>query len=270
MEFLIQCNLMNEKTLQQVQSAVAKYPHKYISVMPFSHEIVSNEPVEGNEYIPYGSTLMTRLSKELGWVGSSFDLDKFNYDEYLNHPDMLNSNVITVREAIDFLRTQDDDKLWFTRPSYDLKQYSGTVLSSKEIAEWFEDAVKYDSSNTYAMEYDTRVVLCEPVNIYAEWRYFIVNRKIVSGSMYRFKGQMHHERVLEVDVLNEAQEIADKWLPHDNCVMDLALVGEFNNPKVIEFNCINSSGFYDNDVAKIIDALWEYYTAVTPRATNAE
>jgi len=47
---------------------------------------------------------------------------------------------------------------------------------------------------------------------------------------------------------------ADKWLPNRNVVMDLALVD--NELKVIEFNCINCSGFYNHDVRKIFDALY--------------
>lgn len=35
--------------------------------------------------------------------------------------------------------------------------------------------------------------------------------------------------------------------------MDLALYD--NELKVIEFNCINASGFYDNDIRKIVDAI---------------
>ena len=38
--------------------------------------------------------------------------------------------------------------------------------------------------------------------------------------------------------------------------MDLALVKE--GLKVIEFNCINASGFYDHDVKAIMTSLYEY------------
>jgi hypothetical protein len=100
-------------------------------------------------------------------------------------------------------------------------------------------------------------VLCEPQNIKAEWRWFVVGGKVISGSMYRAHNQLRKMRVVEQDLINEAQLLADKWLPDECCVMDLALVGE--ELKVIEFNCINSSGFYDNDVNAIFEALWNYH-----------
>jgi hypothetical protein len=60
-------------------------------------------------------------------------------------------------------------------------------------------------------------------------------------------------------MIDEAQELANKWLPDQCCVMDLALVED--ELKVIEFNCINSSGFYDHDVDAIFKALWKYHTS---------
>lgn len=101
------------------------------------------------------------------------------------------------------------------------------------------------------------IVLDTPEEILAEWRYFIVGGKIISGSMYRHKGQMHQKAELDADVLTEAQKFANKWLPAPNCVMDLALTND--GVKVIEFNCLASSGFYDNDVKAIFKALWDYF-----------
>jgi hypothetical protein len=65
-------------------------------------------------------------------------------------------------------------------------------------------------------------------------------------------------RELDQKVIDEAQSFADKWLPDSCCVMDLALVDD--SLKVIEFNCINSSGFYNHDVSKIFKELYEFHT----------
>lgn len=263
MEFIVQHNLMNEASLLKVKEAVAPYPHRFVGVNPFSHEITSDEPLEGTNYIGYGSTLLTTLASKLGWKGMSFDLEQFNYRASLaNRDDMLNSNVITVREAIEFLNNQLVDMDYFTRPSADLKQYSGQVMMGSELVAWLEDAIQYDSSNSYGMSLDMDIVVCEPKPILMESRFFIVDRKVVSGSIYRHAGQLHQERIDPNSEMGiEAQQFADKWLPADNCVMDLALVDEGSERvvKVIEFNCINSSGFYDHDVPAIFNALWAYY-----------
>lgn len=252
---------MNEAQLAEVKGAVANYPHQFVGMIPFSREITTDEPLVGQDYIPYGSTLMTTVASQgLGWKGLFFDLDTFNYSAALhNRNDMLNNSVIRLDSAIRILDVaveQDPKRLYFTRPSHDLKQFSGQVIEAKECRDWFKDMLECGSSGSYKLEADTPVVLCFPQNIQAEWRWFIVGGKVISGSMYRAHGQLRKERAVEQALFDEAQKFADGWLPAPCCVMDLALVdGEI---KVIEFNCINSSGFYDNDIPAVFKALYEY------------
>jgi hypothetical protein len=259
MKFLIQWNLMNENSLQLVKNAVKDYPHEFIEVIPFSRDIVPKP--DGNDYIPYGSTLMTTIGLDYNWSGLHFDLSKFNYGAARkNRDDMLNSFFIeTLDNVITFLLSSPHylEIDWFIRPSEDLKQFSGQIMNGQEIVNFLTDAKECASSGSYHLSSDTMIVLDTPQEIQAEWRWFVVAGKIISGSMYRFKGQLHKARELDVDVINEAQTFADKWLPNNCCVMDLALVDD--KLKVIEFNCINASGFYDHDVDAIFKALWEYH-----------
>lgn len=261
MEFLIQHNLMNEEQLHQVKKAVEPYPHQFVGMIPFSHEITSDKPLIGQDYIPYGSTLMTTVASQgLGWKGLFFDLSRFNYEAALcARIDMLNNRVMTLKLAIrelDRVIQEDPTRLVFTRPSADLKQFSGQVIEAEKCRDWFVDMMECATSGTYKLDAGTKVVLCDPQPIKAEWRWFIVGGKVVSGSMYRAHNQLRKERVTEQAMIDEAQKFADDWLPSPCCVMDLALVGD--ELKVIEFNCINSSGFYDNDVNAIFKALYEY------------
>jgi len=256
-KFIVQFNLIQEEQLQKIKKAVEKYPHEYVSVIPFSHDIRADSPLEGTDFIPYGSTTMVAEACERKWKGVYFDVDKFNYQAALdNRDDMLNSGLYTIREAVKLLKAHPSDKVWFIRPSQDLKQFSGRVAETRVCKDYFEKALIGESSEVAKLTPDTMVVLCEPQNIDAEYRWFVVDRKVVSGSMYRHSGQLLRERITDEKQIAEAQTFADKWLPNDNCVMDLALVdGEV---KVIEFNNINGSGLYDNDAEAIFDALWGY------------
>jgi hypothetical protein len=261
MEFLIQHNLMAEDQLLKIKDAIKDYPHRYVGMIPFSHEMTCDTPIEGTDFIPYGSTLMTTVASQgLGWKGLFFDMDTFNYKAALqNRGDMLNDNVMPLDIAIrtlDIAVRQDPKRLYFTRPSHDLKQFSGQVIEAEECRDWFKDMLECATSGSYKLEADTPVVLCPPKNIQAEWRWFVVGGKVVSGSMYRAHGQLRKERVAEQALIDEAQSLADRWLPAPCCVMDLALVGD--DVKVVEFNCINSSGFYDNDIPAVFKALYEY------------
>lgn len=259
MKFIIQHNLMNEPQLNEVRKAVLPYPHTFVGVIPFSREITSDEELVGTEYIPYGSTLLTTLAVDKKWSGLYFDLTKMNYRNFINHrTDMLNYNVLPVEDACEYLRHVDPAVEIFTRPSEDLKQYSGQVMPAGEILVWFESMMAAVGGGSYYMDPKTEVVLSRPQEISAEWRWFIVGGKIVSGSMYRAHNQLRKLRELDQAVIDEAQALADKWLPMECVVMDTALVGD--EIKVVEFNCINSSGGYDNDFDAIFKALWEYHT----------
>jgi hypothetical protein len=259
MKFAIQHNLMNIDQLHDVAKAVKPYPHIFVGTIPFSQEITSDEPLDGIDYIPYGSTLLTNLAAELGWLGLHFDLSKLNYRTFLeNRGDMLNDTVISVKYAIEYLKTVSQNQKFFTRPSEDLKQYSGQVLEAYEIWSWLQSMVDAGAGGgSYYMSADKEIVLSIPKDISAEWRWFIVGGQIISGSMYRAHGQSRKVRELDHAVIDEAQSLANVWLPDQCVVMDTALVGD--EIKVIEFNTINSSGFYDNDVDAVFKALWEYH-----------
>lgn len=260
--FIIQHNLMNGISLGKIANALEDYkiPHKFVGVIPFSHEITSDDPLVGKDFIPYGSTLLTMLTMRdsQNWRGNYFIPETFRAEAWLaNRNDMLNEGFCTIEEAINFLKLMDSDEEYFTRPCEDLKQYSGQVMKAGELHDWLLDACECASSGSYKLEFDTKIQICKPKNIQAEWRWFIVDSKVVSGSMYRFRGILDKREELDIAVIAEAQMFADIWLPHRNCVMDLALVD--GAMKVIEFNTINSSGFYDHNVEKIICALWEEF-----------
>lgn len=256
--FIIQYNMIREEQLLMLKNVVNKYPHQYVGVIPFSHEIKSDIPLVGKDFIPYGSTLLTNLANELKWSGLYFDLEKFDYGVALkNRNDMLNDGVMTIQEAQVFLNNQSEDSDWFIRPTKDLKQFSGYVTKAGEFLEWSKKALESDSSIGHKLTLETEIVVSRPQNIQSEWRWFVIDGKVVDGSMYRFNDKLIKEHIDDLEVINEAQGFADKWLPNKNCVMDLALVD--NKVKVIEFNCINSSGFYNHNVEIIFDSLWNNF-----------
>nr|WP_020397217.1 ATP-grasp domain-containing protein [Thiolinea disciformis] len=97
-------------------------------------------------------------------------------------------------------------------------------------------------------------VLIAPLQIILkEYRLFIVKHSIVTGSVYKLAGKPYVSDLLDEAALQYAESIIQQWLPSESCVMDLALTEQ--GYKVIEFNNINSSGFYATNVAKLIQAL---------------
>lgn len=262
MKFLIQDNMLNDDNSHKIKDAVVDYPHEFVGMIPFSDEITSANPIIGTDYIPYGSTSFIIKSAELGFKGLHFDLKQFNYQEAVkNRKDMLNNgSIVKLEDCINILETKAPESEWFVRPSEDLKQFSGQVMNAKDCAEWLKDRMLCASSGSYQLSKDTMIVLAEPKNILAEWRWFIIDGKVISGSLYRKQRQLYKKHETDADIIKEAQQLADGWLPSPCCVMDTAIIEESSDTKIVEFNCINASGFYDNDISAIFKTLWEYHT----------
>jgi ATP-grasp domain, R2K clade family 3 len=261
--FVIQYNLMHEQSLLKIKTALEqnKIPHIFVGLIPFSHEIIYDKPIIGTEYIPYGSTSFTEVTYGLNWRGQYFNPATFRAEVWNTmRVDMVNAGncTMTIKEALVYLSTINiPNHKMFLRPCEDLKSFSGQVMEISEAITWLNSALSISSSSNDLLTLDTSIVVAEQKDIQAEWRYFIIGGVIISGSMYRRNGILYKEEVTEFSVLEEAQRIADKWLPSECCVMDLALVED--EIKVLEFNTINACGFYNHNVNNIIVSLWEYF-----------
>ena len=101
---------------------------------------------------------------------------------------------------------------------------------------------------------DTRLVISPPREIAQETRCWIVDRKLVTASVYRRYETVIYESNVDEDVRAFAQSIAkEAWQPHRAYVLDVARVGD--QLKVVEVNTLNSAGFYAADVQKLVEAI---------------
>ena len=256
--WVIQTNFIDPIQISQIIDVLDSNSIPYVGVhlLPFTDELtLLGSLPEGNKVVPYGTCKLTRLAQLHNWTGMFFDEHKFRVDTWLkNRNDMLNGDVqiMTAKEAAVCFASVPADDMYFIRPVKDLKEFNGTVTNAAEISRW----TKSVESGNFDVSEDTLVAISPAQKIHAEWRWFIVGGKVVSGSVYRMRGQKLVQREHDIDVINQAQSLADKWLPHETCVMDVAYTP--NGVKVIEFNCFNSSGFYYHDINAIVLAVTKY------------
>jgi hypothetical protein len=251
--WVIQTNFLDRDQVDAIAWAARNDGAQVVEakVIPFSDEIQLSEPVNLTDVIPYGSTKLSKLAYAGNWSGLFFN-DNFNTVTWnKNRSDMLNQKayVMAVKDLANFLKVDHEDSVFFIRPIEDLKAFNGTVTDVKEIRNWMNST----ESGNFSFSEDTLVSIAPPQHISGEWRWFIVDGKIIDGSMYKIKGQRLTKHEKDAAIIAEAQKLADVWLPHQTCVMDTALT-EFG-VKVIEFNCMNSSGLYCNDIQKIVSAI---------------
>ena len=100
---------------------------------------------------------------------------------------------------------------------------------------------------------EARVSVSPVRTIMREYRLFFVDGRLVTGSLYRQAGEVVLSGEVDPDAVAYGEAIAQQWSPAEAFVMDIALTDD--GYRVIEFNNINSSGFYAADVERYIDAI---------------
>lgn len=212
-----------------------------------------DETLSGVNFIPYGSTKLVRLAHELNWTGVFYNSNFSTVEWNAHRDDMLNTDAVIVPvsgiEAC--LVGMPPDLQAFIRPARDAKVFNGTVMRVDDVRKWAGG-----SHNGTRVKPDTLVSLAPKKHIVMEWRWFIVGGRVIDGSIYRMRNQRLTLRETDKDEISAVQQLADVWLPHETCVMDIARTD--NGLKVIEFNAFNSSGFYNHDIPKIITAVCDH------------
>jgi hypothetical protein len=250
MQWLLQVtglpDTQNEKILAALTARGKK--HIGIGIIPFVHEVIGLEEADPN--IPsmfYGSTMLVETVSTWDVFRPGVFWNKEWWDPRYpisNRSDMLNQKMTKV--TVSDLRAH-----WITEPmfakSIDPKNLTGMVLEpcKEDHDDWLIEHSWLDGS--------VELVLAPVVDqkIESEWRFFILDGKIVTGSSYRWLG-CRLMNVPVTDVLPIAEKAAQDWLPCSDVVMDICILAD-GSYRVVEFNCVNSSGFYNCDVGKIID-----------------
>ncbi|MFZ6642163.1 ATP-grasp domain-containing protein [Undibacterium sp. TC4M20W] len=220
-----------------------------VTIKPGTYDLEPDVNPTGKVYV-CGAIKLAKIANERGWLPGSLLNENFNFNVWQQHlgTELLNHAVDTGKLAdIDTARYEQ----FFIRPMEDNKAFDGTVIDNEMLADWRSDPVK-----SKLLELD---VMVSPVkDIYREYRLFVVNGRVVTGSLYKMAGRPQVSADLDDEVLAYAQTIISKWTPAQAFVMDVCLSED--GYKVIEFNNINSSGFYASDVLKYVDAIQQAFS----------
>jgi hypothetical protein len=131
-------------------------------------------------------------------------------------------------------------------------------MGKYEFADWVQQisTIKKEGNLT-PLHQDTEIVISPTKKIYSECRLFIVDGVVVTQSMYKVGNRVIGNSDVNECFIEFAQSMANKWQPADGFVIDVADTP--NGLKVIEVNCLNSSGFYECDPLQIVNAIEEMY-----------
>lgn len=166
--------------------------------------------------------------------------------------DLVNGacQVFSLRQALD----ERFSGPRFVKPGPDLKLFNGGVLEAGQSLRELLVTQTVDSKFDECM--DDRVIFAPVKGIHVEWRFFVVDGKVITGSQYRRDGELRSTPYIPEYVMRHAQALAGKYEPAPAFTIDLALTSDFEL-QIMEYNCINCSGLYESDTMKLALALME-------------
>lgn len=225
------------------------YRTKYVPFGELEDILVESGPVVTHGTIQFNKKFEKKYGK-LFRPGMYFNQNVKSFEKFASKigDDLLNRNyyILPWGEIVRRKLTSV-----FVKPLSGLKEFPGQVIKGYD----------YDIQPNSPIPDDCLCVVDDERDIKAEFRYVIANRRVITGSEYRW------DNVL--DVRTDTHPVCDKlaakiagadWQADIVYICDIALqkfqyAGEV--AKVIELNAFSSSGLYACDTRKIIEAVSE-------------
>lgn len=271
MHWLIQNNLKNDQGMQSLKDYLIdnKKSFQLVKAVPFTDIIINGDldfdVIESSKdtdslltvpkalnIVTMGSYSLARSAIKRGWTPGAFINENFEFSKWIKHwgaDVMLNGGAIEAK--IKDIKVPTDMTHVFARPSEDTKYFAGQVFERENFAFWLEQLKTINDPETLSPE--TSIIISNVVEIDCEFRLFVIDNEIVTGSLYKTKNQVIYSPILDKEALVFARKMLDVWQPDRAFVIDIALTP--NGPKIIEVNNINSSGFYASDIGKIVESI---------------
>jgi hypothetical protein len=252
MYWIVQENLYKEEAFLDLLHAleISGAKHEVVKVVPFSHELIPDSKPQGLVVV-MGATTMIGIAQERGWNPGAFYNDNFDYRKWRENvgTELLNYDS----EVCMFKDVNPSFNPFFIRPTEDRKSFTGEVIDKANYDLWLKSTQEVTDGYS-TLKPETMVSVAPVKAIHAEWRFFVVDGKVITGSLYKRGDRVHHLPLLrDEDSQIYAQRMVDQWQPDRAFVIDVALTDA--GYKIIEYNCMNSAGFYKSNVNKLVEAI---------------
>lgn len=226
-------------------------------VVPFVGELIP-EPVitDPNAVVMFGAYSLWMNAEANGYWPGVFKLRPF-IDEQVWHPYLLNGPDalrMTLRDVPKHL--PDDGREWFLRPVDDGKEEPGNVKPAGDIIRMAEKILALDEEEIPkgSLRHDTLLIFARPVRILREWRFWVIDGRIVTYSLYKEGSRVVHRHEIDEDVLAFARKMVAINPDYSRAyVIDVCRTEE--GLKLLETNCLNAAGFYAADLVRLAAAI---------------
>lgn len=206
--------------------------------------------------IVHGTLWFAKLvARESGWVPGVFGVtDKFSCHSYYPHFEryLLNEwhawlpyGMLKKEKKLCYGMFGLDDAI-FIRPDTGDKPFSGQLIYKENFDKDIENL------GHATIRDDEIVLVSEPRNISAEWRFFVADHEVIAGSYYRLDGKKHIARNTDARALNLATEIASQdFQPERIWCLDICRTAS-GNYHLLEIGCLSCAGWYACEIEPIV------------------
>lgn len=253
MYYIIQDRLFNEDAWDDLIVALERLELEYeiVQVLPFVEDFEFK--TTRKDVFCFGALKMARLAPKYGWTPGVLMTPNHDYQVYKEYykENLLNYDSKIYKFGEDFDWNGD----FFARPTLDSKVFTGKVFTMEDWKE-FRDRSLIDGHST-SLTKDTDIQVSTIKKIQKEFRFFIVNGKIVTGSLYREGFFIRHDNIVDDGAKDFCNEMIKLFQLAPTFVMDIAQVnGEY---KIIECGCTNCAGFYKANLPSLLMAIEDHF-----------
>ena len=258
MYFLIQSNIYSDPDHSRIYGVLDElnYPYETVEILKETTHIELK--ANRTDIFVYGSVRLARLALQYkDWKPNSFYGRNHLFEIYSKHykDNVLNYNF-QVMKLTDNIDWTSHPKL-FIKPFRDAKVFTGKVFNKHSWADYVYEALEHRQSEH--LNENTLIQISEPQDIFKEARLWVVGKQIIDAGYYKFSEDTLFELHVAPEGIRFAKQMIRTFNIADAFVMDIGLTK--NGWKIIEVNCINSSGFYPNtNIKAIIKALYNYFS----------
>ena len=257
MHWIIENKTRDEAGVRRLAEGLLRWgiPHSF-------HELGDDwklvpEPNPVGNVIVIGAYAIRHEAKRKGWVPGIFDLEHLNHLDYVHSwaDAMLNAQAAMWRFAeVPQLSLPDR---FFCRPAQDNKLWKAGPTTRVEFLEWQAQIKKlWDDPEAHSsIQPETRVVIGPLKEITQEHRFWIVDGRVATNSLYKRGDRVIYEGRSDPEVVAFAEKIAaHPWQPHRGYALDVS-VGPNGELHVIEANNLGSAALYAADIQKLVAAI---------------
>ena len=257
-KWVLEGYLWEDGSIERFEASIRKLGLECVTLSPEEARNGMKSLGEVEECVVFYGSLETakQVVREKPWIPGVF-YTPVNYQCHRYYPAfgsyLLNADCYGLYPYGELIRLKDtlfslfgQDNAIFIRPDAGEKTFTGRMI----LRENFEKDVEY--CGFYGVDPHALVVVSTPKNIVAEWRFFVSEGKVITGSLYRLGSNPVALPAVDLGSWELAEKTAGLYNPDGVWALDICKT-QTGNLYVLEIGCMSCAGVYGCDTDRLAE-----------------